>query len=529
GGRVVVNFPDERRVNQVRMRVRPGRGGEADFHAKFSLQDGETEQFLDQVAVPPFEAGEAGARWITGRWRTQAGRALMIDLQGPAAASLVIDQIRVLPPLGPEGDKPYFTNGIGAPGLLTDMQYATGPQDAKGLMQWPEGRGTITFQPPTDRNYDTLWLHAVKLAGGQWPARVQVTCGDKTSTTEVGEPEEQWAAYIPVRVPVTRGRRVEVLLCGAAAEPPLALDEVEFTQSGNLAFGKTYTYEPLPAKPAWNYPDDGKKLTDGALANVFLDGKLAGWINSKPKIVLDLGRAVPVEKVRVHAWGGGMADCWFPKSITVWTADDGTEWRLMPEKIMPPEEPEERKTQARVWLEGRVTGPATRYVRLDLVSHAFLLLDEIEVISNGVNVASGKGYRTIAPPPPRQQGKYPDDGVRLTDGRYSSPYMIPERAVGYPDIDPIVTVDLQQPQRVTLASVHACGGGFFGVHFPSETRVQTSLDGDTWSAPVVVANQREQNRVGLIEAPLDATARYVRWQFKRQGMCLFDEVEVYGE
>ncbi|MEN6545430.1 MAG: discoidin domain-containing protein, partial [Armatimonadia bacterium] len=476
-----------------------------------------------------FEAGEVGAKWVTGRWRTQAARALMIDLQGPAEASLVIDQIRVLPPVGPDGEKPYFTNGVGAAGVMTDMQYASGAQDAKGLVQWPEGRGTITFQPPTDRNYDTLWLHAIKPAGGQWPARVQATCGDKTLTTEVGAPEEQWAAYIPVRVPVTRGRRVEVVLSGAAAGPPLALDEVELDRSENLAFGKTYTYEPLPAKPAWNYPDDGKKLTDGALANTFMDGKLAGWINCKPKIVLDLGQAVPVQKVRVHAWGGGMADTWFPKSITIWTASDGTEWRLMPEKIMPPEEPEERKTNARVWLEGRVTGPATRYVRLDLVSHDFLLLDEIEVISNGVNVASGKGYRTIAPPPPRLRGTYADDGVRLTDGRYSAPYMIPERVVGYPDVDPIVTVDLQQPQRVTLASAHACGGNFFGVGFPTETRVQTSLDGDTWSAPVVATSQRGEKRVGLIEAPLDVTARYVRWQFKRQGMCLIDEVEVYGE
>ena len=535
GGRIVVGFPAERRVAQVRMRVRPGRGTpDAEFQAKISLWDeaGGVERCVDQITTPTFEPGEAGARWITGRWRGQLGRALMVDLQGPADASLVIDQIRVLPPVGPDGDKPYLTTGVGAAGVLTDMQLASGPQDATGLLQWPSGQGTITFQPPADRNMGRLWLHAIKPPGGQWPARVEVTCGGKTLTVQVGPLEDEWAAYIPVQLPVTRGRRVEVALSGETPGRAIALDEAEFELWGNLALDKPYTYEPPPARPSWNYPDDGRKLTDGALADTFTDRKLAGWINSKPRVVLDLGRALPVERVRVHAWGGGIADTWFPRSVTIWTSDDGVEWQPSPQRILPPPEPPEAKTNSRLWLEARVNAQAARYVRLDLVAKEFLLLDEIEVIGDGVNVVAGKPYRSIAPAPPRQAGQYPDDGRKLTDGRYSAPYVEPERGVGYPDVDPTVTVDLQQPCKLTLASVHACVGEFFGAYYPAETTVRTSLDGATWSPPIVLTNQREERGhggVGLIETPLDTTARYVRWHFKRHGMCLIDEVEVYGE
>lgn len=276
---------------------------------------------------------------------------------------------------------------------------------------------------------------------------------------------------------------------------------------------------------------------------MFKDGKLAGGMHITPTVVIDLGREQPIERVRIHAWGGGSADTYFPSATTVWISDRG-QWRPYLHRILPPPEPAGARTLIKAWLEASFTAPPTRYVKLDFVSHDFLLLDEIEVVSRGTNVAGGCAY-DYQGPLPYVRGVYPDDGRKLTDGEISMGFVNHLRVAGYNTADPTVTVDLQRPAVLALASAHLCGGGWGGIHYPYEMSVQTSLDGATWSAPATTTQHRPEpsapvnvafppptlmvRTVGMMEVPLNTAARYVRWQFKRHGYCLVDEVEVYGQ
>lgn len=549
GGVLTLSFPTVRRPRKVLLHARfEGAGPEASAFAVASMYDeGDQEaRLIGAAASPPTLSADPGWHWWRIIGTPQVGRSLAVQFSGPQGGRLIIDQVRLLPVAGPGLDATCMTDGVGDGQSLTDREYAAGTRDEQGLVKWPGGRGKLTLQLPDDRHVGTLWLHAIKLAQGQWPSHVEVNCGGKTAAVDLPAPNEEWAGYLPVKLPLALSGQCEVSLEGSVEGQPIALDEVEQELATNLARGKPYTFEPPnpPAAQSWNYPDDGKKLTDGEFAEQFLDHKLAGWLNASPSLIVDLGQPEAVTKVRVHTWGGGVADTYFPTSTTVWVSPDGSQWRPMLRRIAPPAEPPGATMVAKAWLEAPVSAPPARYVRLDFVPHAFLLIDEIEVISNGVNVARGKTYRVVGPATRPPNGQYPDDGVRLTDGSVSLGFWNRLEVVGSMVADPTVTVDLGRPEALVLASAHVCGGGSAGVYYPTEVGVQTSLDGATWAAPVTTTEhpsepaklldipfpspESRERTVGLMEVPLDAIARYVRWHLKRHGYCMVDEVEVYG-
>ncbi|MHB8994072.1 MAG: DUF4855 domain-containing protein [Armatimonadota bacterium] len=549
GGSLTLSFPTDRRPRKVLLHARfEGARARALAFARVSMRDqsGNPSGLITSAMSPPDMATDPAARWWLVTGVPQAGRSMVIELSGPLGGRLVIDQVRVLPAMGPGLHARCSTDGVGDGQALTDREYAAGPQDAPKVVQWPSGKGVFTLDAPDDQYMGRLWLHAVKPADGQWPSRVEVAYRGRSIAVDLPDPGNGWASYFPVDLPVPPAGRVQVRIEGKTAHQPIALDEVELEVARSLVLGKPYTFDPPPqtgAKTA-NYSDDGRKLTDGHFAESFADGNLAGQMGGTPYLIADLGQVQPIEKVRIHAWGGGLAHTYFPTATIVSTSVDGVEWRPLLQPIVPPAEPAEPKAITKSWLEASLGTTSARYVKLDFVTHFFVLIDEIEVISNGVNIARSKPYRFVLKTP-QAPGRYLDDGRKLTDGETSSGFLDHTKAVGSLTADPIVTVDLERPQQVSLASAHVCGGGWAGICYPTEVRVETSLDGQTWTPSAVTTEHPEEptgptnvlfpvpatklRTVGLIEVPLDTTARFVRWHFKRRGYCLLDEVEVYGK
>lgn len=548
GGTLTLSFPSERRVRKVLLRVRAeGAGPDALASASAWMRDDTsgTLRPLASAPCPPSLGRDAEPQWWRLIGTPQMGKSLVVQFSGPAGGRLVLNQVRAIPPAEPGMDATCTTDGVGDGQVLTDREYAEGPLDAARLVRWPAGAGSVSLGLPDDRYMGTLWLHAVKPSQGQWPSTIEVTSGGRTISAELPVPQDQSAAYFPVKLPLALSGELQLKIRGVAEGREVAVDELELEGASSLALHKSYTFDPpAPSTPQTGaYPDDGKKLTDGNFAELFADGKLAGWFCANPCIVVDLGREVPVDSVRVHAWGGGVADTYFPSSVTVWTTSDTALWQLVPRRVPPPAEPPGAKAIAKAWLTAAVGGTA-RYVRLDLAAHSFLLLDEIEVISNGSNVARSRPYRIVGPMTRPPAGTYPDDGVRLTDGDASAGFFDRMKVAGTSAVDPTVTVDLGEPQSLTLAAAHVGGGGCAGVYYPAEMTVDTSLDGTAWTAPITTTRhpsepaallnipfaspESRERTVGMMEVPLNTTARFVRWHFKRHGFSMIDEVEVYG-
>lgn len=539
GDQVAVNFPTSWRVGEVRVRVRAGEGpaGTA-FTMGAALCDeiGGPERPLGPPRpVTPTSGAPAREHWVTVLGPPQQGRCLLLRFSGPAGAALLVDQVRAFAPVTRATEALYRTDGRGPVGVLTGRLYARGPDDTERLLRWPTGRGQVTVTPPTDRRLGLMWLHLVKPTGGQWPARLTLTCDGQTQTVAFAAPAEGWAAYQAVRLPFARPGELSLTLEGEGADLPLALDRLELEPAVSLALGKPYQVQPLPhaagaapGKPLPQYPDDGRKLTDTLLAEQFGDGCLVGWLGANPTITLDLGAPRAVRGVRVHAWGGGMGDAYFPRSIQVAVSADGTTWQAAAPAIQPPTEPAGTKALLREWLQTAIQAPPSRYLKLDCVAHGFLLIDEIEVVGNGENLAEGCRYSTVTP---ADQGPYPDNGTKLTDGLCCTGAYNKGVVVGHFDADPTVTVDLQQAADLVLAAAHVCGGNRNSVCFPAQVTVETSADGVTWSAPVVTTEHPAETGEGitaLMEVPLNTRARFVRWKLRHRGFCMVDEVEVYG-
>jgi hypothetical protein len=126
----------------------------------------------------------------------------------------------------------------------------------------------------------------------------------------------------------TRYVRVEATSSSGGATPYQLFD---FQVAGshlaqpNLAGGKAYER----TEPSTRFPDAAKsEATDGVLGDDWGDGKSFGYELLKvgdsvqPVVTIDLGRAQPVGKVRVHAYEE--YPDYRPDQITVSTSTDGT-------------------------------------------------------------------------------------------------------------------------------------------------------------------------------------------------------------
>jgi hypothetical protein len=523
-----VDLPSPLRIEEVRLHLRrPGKDVESLFFARAYAEFGPAGLGEIIGEAPTSQASDESGRGATLllRGRPQLGSSVCVTLSGPPGAEAILDGLRVFAAGGTTPVGKCASDGLGNAGLLTDGVYASSPTDTANLIRWPQGSGSVTLETPPDRYLPRVWLHAVKTPGGQFPARATVSAVGQSREGRIST-SSGWSGYLPVDLQGLRASKLQITLEGAGKRE-IALDEIEVEPATNLALGKPYTLE--PAKKA-QYPDDGRKLTDGVLSTGFGDGKTVGWYGTRTSVIVDLGQARKVDKVRVHVEGGGAGAVYLPRSITLSTSTDGQSWTPVLRRIVPPAEPVGEQETIMQWLEGAVDAVAARYVKLDFIPNAWLMVDEVEVLSNGENVALGCPYRLLAAPTSAE--KYGDDGRKLTDGEVSEGQWNADRVVGYLDVDPSVTVDLLSPQKLGLVAAHVCGGGPAGIWYPEEMSVQTSEDGVAWSDPVATrehpAETGNEATVALMETPVSGTARYVRLHFKRRGWCMVDEVEVYG-
>ena len=162
------------------------------------------------------------------------------------------------------------------------------------------------------------------------------------------------------------------------------------------------------------------------------------------------------------------------------------------------------------------------------------MLDEIEVISGGRNVAAGLPY-TVLPPPTSEENYADTTGRVLTDGRAGSTTFGAGKTVGWSRAEPVVTIDLGRTVEASLLRAHVLGGGLWGVWFPERITVSTSADGQAWhSAGEVTDHPAEPDEplerpVGAsIDVPLDSPPfRYIRAAFQPHGWLMLGEIEVH--
>lgn len=526
GASLWVELPTTLRVAEMRLRT-----DEDDvppfFRARlFACKGRDDAGLLIADELVSESCGEAKSATGVLRCRPQPARLLRVDFSGPGDQQTALTWIRVLGAGGLHGEGNYTCDGQGATGTLADGRYALSVSDTASLVRWPQHAGTITLDTSSCAHLGKLWLHFVKTPGGDWPTKVTAQVGPSTIPTAfTAPPDGDWGAYATVDLPGSRPSQITVSFAGSGA---LALDEIEFEPACNLALGKPYVVE--PASSAQVAVDD-RKLTDGQLSNGSGDGRNIGWIRGEPiDVILDLGQSHPIDQLRAHVQGGGRGWVFLPQRVTAFTSGNGEDWSPVFSRVILPQEPLEFKNSVFRWLEINIPRTVTRFVKFSFVkSYAWMSIDELEVISDGRNVALKRPYGLL--PLPSSKEAHADDGRRLTDGSVCAK-RDNDLVTGHGSADLTVTVDLKQSENISLVTAHVFGGGSGGVFFPSEMSVMTSADGVAWSSAFVTREIPSETGKDSTDAWLDvkiaANARYIRYCFKRHGSCMVDEVQVFG-
>jgi len=345
-----------------------------------------------------------------------------------------------------------------------------------------------------------------------------------------------------VSVPVAGGpwTALRVRFRGPAGGPKLRLDELSLVTESSPAetpvdsgcLGCAYTAEPTADA---QYPDRGGQLTDGEVATEgFWQGKSVGWTAGEVEITIDLGRRLPVEAVRVYLEGGGYAAVNFPDSVTAELSDRPP---LGPQATSgtgaAPEVPvpvafttsadvalsSEREMDGSAHAMGGIDlvsqspGLEGRYVTLRFAGRGWLMVSEIEVMSDGRNAAHGASYVARPHPDAVAGAKYVDDGVKLTDGRAPG-WFDASAVVGWANREAVVTVDLGVDEPVREVAAFVLGGGLYGIVAPPSARVECSADGRQWalfgSATLTDPADNSIHAMQLRVTGLATDARYVR-------------------
>ncbi|MCX6360834.1 MAG: DUF4855 domain-containing protein [Armatimonadetes bacterium] len=288
----------------------------------------------------------------------------------------------------------------------------------------------------------------------------------------------------------------------------LRLDWVEAFGSPHLALGAAYTMQPPPPQA---YPDTGKLLTDGATPPGWGVGRTVGWSGDRQRVsvMLDLGRAVPVDRVEICSAGGGSGAVAFPAETLV----------MLGAQAPPPGAPRGAGPMPRglAWasagpvrtvaqraandLDGVAaaafaSAPRARYVTVSVVGGYWTMLSEIRIMSHGRNVALGASYRLQPAPTPAQAvvrgdgssaPAYPDDGLLLTDGLIAGGFAAGGTAGWQDGRDRSFALDLGSTRAVREVAVWCLAGGGSAVFAPASVRIETSGDGVSWLPVAVVA------------------------------------------
>jgi hypothetical protein len=317
------------------------------------------------------------------------------------------------------------------------------------------------------------------------------------------------------------------------AGTPTAALGVLAVPAQNAAAQRPYRLTPdFPAK----YPDSGRELADGAVStDGFPDGRTVGWLNLAPSVTFDLGQEQPLERVRIHAQGGGYAAVSFPAAVELAAGDVGGTWRSLSPRsrslvfTVPAEALDTRRLG---WAECELGGVSARFLRLRFrpSQAGWTMLSEIEILSAGRNLAAAAPY--VLQPLPSSESAYSDNHGYLTDGTYSASGW--QGCAGWNEGTPEITVDLQRQLPITLIVVRLLGGGAGGVYFPERVDSSLSVDGTTWSAAGSASDRpaegsAQERRAGALFIRFEPpqAARFVRLTIQRRGWAMLHEIEVY--
>lgn len=475
----------------------------------------------DNVALRP----EDGGGFAVLTFPPQRAQRLRLKFAMNAGDTVSVDEILLMPAHHLLVGLPYTLGG----GAGDDTRCLTdGVTGGEAMAVWRGGRGEAGFELPETWYAEALLVHFRQLGRKAFAPRAFVDGGKDAYPAD----KEGWAV-----VPLNRPVRNLALAFEDPAAKTVAVDEVALLPAKNLATDCSYTYDPpFHAK----YPDaGGRELTDGELSRGFGDGKTVGWAKWEMArdvtIIVDLGASKPVERVELHAQGGGAAAIEFPERTAVAVSEDGSAWTPVAASSAEPEEQERRDSGGRCaalgWLKLPVPNAVGRYVRLRITPKSWLMLSEVRVLSGGANAALNRPYSQT--PQPTGDAPYADNSGLLTDGFYTLAGAGWKTCVGFDKADPAVTVDLGACCRVAAARAHLQGGGPGGVWFPERVSVSTSADGQSWT-PAGETRERppEEGKtpasafMGVAFEPRDA--RFVRLAFKKRGWLMLDEIEVFS-
>ncbi len=482
--------------------------------------DGEFRLAGESHERPATRAGERAAGFVCVSFPVRPARYVELELSADAPATLRLDEV-VVPPAGH-----LLRDARGAcsgrveradPFALTDGEL--GPEAAR----W-RGEGRVAFRLPQTRYARLLRAHL--WFDGPAPAAQAVLNG---RTIPLRGPRAGKTGWFEANLGAAPARALELRFRGSGL---IACDEAQLLPAANLAEGKPYTLD--PAFPAI-YPDDGRELTDGALTRRgFGDGRTVGWHGTAVEVCFEWPAPVRVEGVRVFAQGGGYAGVRFPKRLTVAASLDGRRWTHAAAGRPALQVVSRRRVGGAwselAWLVLRFPPRRARFVRLRFEGAGWTMLSEVQVLSNGENVAAGSGYALR--PAPTSRVQYADNRALLTDGRYSVSGW--RGCAGWHRGDPTITVDLQAPRRIAAVNARVVGGGAGAVFFPRRVDFYASLDGRSWRALGAARERPKEDGSSVtpgsmgLQPPRLVTARYVRVQLRRaRGWAMCDEIEVF--
>ncbi len=250
----------------------------------------------------------------------------------------------------------------------------------------------------------------------------------------------------------------------------------------HLWLGEAYTIDP-PVGEA-RYPDQGGLLTDGAIPrDGFQKGASVGWLGGSVRILVDLGRSVSVEEIRLHCHGGGAAGIGWPEEAAAAVSEERLSQlhglgpahpglRVLPSPSIAIRARRSDTDQSGALVFRAEAAARGRYVLLTAKAAGWLMADELEVWSGGRNVARGRPYLLLPHPTADRvpERVYPDDGVRLTDGRVAQDFE-PGLLVAWRDV-PRRTVRIRPtPGAVREVVVWVLAGGRHGIRSPARVEV----------------------------------------------------------
>ncbi|MEJ5170609.1 MAG: DUF4855 domain-containing protein [Fimbriimonadales bacterium] len=267
----------------------------------------------------------------------------------------------------------------------------------------------------------------------------------------------------------------------------------------HLWVGEPYVIDP-PVGEA-SYPDSGGLLTDGLVAEAgFRRGVSVGWLGGTVRVVLDLGRRVSCDEVRLRCYGGGHAGIGWPAEASAILSElpvtglQGTGEAPRGLWMLPVPELRIESRRSETDLSGSlVFRPPHPVAGLHLLVSArasgWLMLDEIEVWSGGQNVARARPYRCLPEPSCQRvpESSYPDDGVRLTDGRIAEVFG-PGRIVAWKDAQQR-TIRIRPARReVREVAVWVLMGGRHGIFAPESVTVRLRTRSGAWTSVAAKAS-----------------------------------------